>query len=85
VSPDVLNQFVPGGWRSPWFGRTLDLDWSALMPAVNKRIANDGWTLFSAFWGMLLFKGLLQAGAGPRRTMICNVFSPPGRRARRRR
>jgi SSS family solute:Na+ symporter len=65
VSPDMLNQVIPAGWRSPWFGRTLDLDWSALMPAVNQRIESDGWTLFSAFWGMLLFKGLLQAGAGP--------------------
>jgi len=65
VSPDTLNQFIPAGWRSPWFGRTLDLDWTNLMPAVNKRIADDGWTFFSAFWGMLLFKGLLQAGAGP--------------------
>ena len=65
VSPDMLNQVIPAGWRSPWFGRTLDLDWSALMPAVNRRIESDGWTLFSAFWGMLLFKGLLQAGAGP--------------------
>jgi SSS family solute:Na+ symporter len=65
VSPDTLNHFIPAGWRSPWFGRTLDLDWTTLMPAVNKRIAADGWTMFSAFWGMLLFKGLLQAGAGP--------------------
>ena len=65
VSPDALNHFIPAGWRSPWFGRTLDLDWTNLMPAVNKRIAADGWTMFSAFWGMLLFKGLLQAGAGP--------------------
>ena len=65
VSPDALNHFIPAGWRSPWFGRTLDLDWTTLMPAVNKRIAADGWTMFSAFWGMLLFKGLLQAGAGP--------------------
>ena len=65
VSPDTLNHFIPTGWRSPWFGRTLDLDWTNLMPAVNKRIADDGWTFFSAFWGMLLFKGLLQAGAGP--------------------
>jgi SSS family solute:Na+ symporter len=65
VSPDTLNHFIPAGWRSPWFGRTLALDWTHLMPAVNQRIASDGWTFFSAFWGMLLFKGLLQAGAGP--------------------
>jgi Na+/proline symporter len=65
VSPETLNQFVPAGWRSPWFGKMLDIDWSNLMPAVNQRIADDGWSLFSAFWGMLLFKGLLQAGGGP--------------------
>jgi solute:Na+ symporter, SSS family len=65
VSPETLDQFIPHGWRSPWFGRMLDIDWSNLMPAVNQRIAKDGWSFFSAFWGMLLFKGLLQAGAGP--------------------
>ncbi|MEO8561753.1 MAG: sodium:solute symporter family protein [bacterium] len=65
VAPETLNQFIPHGWRSPWFGKMLDIDWTNLMPAVNKRIATDGWSFFSAFWGMLLFKGLLQAGAGP--------------------
>ncbi|HEV7991146.1 MAG TPA: sodium:solute symporter family protein [Gemmatimonadaceae bacterium] len=65
VSPDMLNHVIPNGWRSPWFGKMLDIDWSKLMPAVNERIAEDGWSFFSAFWGMLLFKGLLQAGAGP--------------------
>jgi len=65
VSPEMLDQVIPHGWRSPWFGKMLDIDWSSLMPAVNKRIADDGWSFFSAFWGMLLFKGLLQAGAGP--------------------
>jgi solute:Na+ symporter, SSS family len=65
VSPDTLDQFIPGGWRSPWFGKMLEIDWTNLMPAVNKRIADDGWSFFSAFWGMMLFKGLLQAGAGP--------------------
>ena len=65
VTPDTLDHFVPGGWRSPWFGKMLEMDWSTLMPAVNQRIAADGWSFFSAFWGMMLFKGLLQAGAGP--------------------
>jgi Na+/proline symporter len=65
VAPGTLDAFVPNGWHSPWFGKMLDLDWSRLMPAVNNRIAKDGWSLFSAFWAMMLFKGLLQAGAGP--------------------
>src|SRR5215217_4373233 len=65
VSPEVMDRFIPAGWRSPWFGRTLDLDWTGIMDAANTRIAQDGWTLFSAFFGMMLFKGLLQSGAGP--------------------
>ena len=35
------------------------------MPAANSRIAQDGWTLFSAFFMMTLFKGVLLSGAGP--------------------
>ena len=65
VSPTMLDPFIPAGWRSPFFGTHLDLDWSRLMPAVNDKIRSDGWSMFSAFWGMMLFKGLLQAGAGP--------------------
>ncbi|MDB4883363.1 MAG: Na+/solute symporter [Gemmatimonadetes bacterium] len=65
VTPEMLDPVIPSGWRSPWFGRTLDVDWSRLMPAVNERIAHDGWSFYSAFVGMMLFKGLLQSGAGP--------------------
>ena len=65
VSPEMLARFVPAGWHTPWFGARLDLDWSRLMPAVNDRIGSDGWSFFSAFFAMMLLKGLLQAGAGP--------------------
>ena len=65
VSPEMLAAVVPDGWHSPWFGRTVGLDWSALMPAANTRIAQDGWTMFSAFFMMTLFKGVLLSGAGP--------------------
>ncbi|MEP6730692.1 MAG: sodium:solute symporter family protein [bacterium] len=65
VTPQMLAAVVPAGWHSPWFGKTLDLDWSQLMPAANTRIAADGWTMFSAFFMMTLFKGLLLSGAGP--------------------
>src|SRR5688572_19292429 len=65
VTPAMLDAVVPAGWRSPWFGWTLDLDWSRLMPAVSSRIAADGWTLFGAFFMMTLFKGVLQSMAGP--------------------
>jgi Na+/proline symporter len=65
VSPAMLDPVIPHGWRSPFFGAHLDLDWSHIMPAVNQRIVSDGWSLFGAFFAMMLFKGLLQAGAGP--------------------
>jgi len=65
VSPAMLDPMIPHGWRSPFFGAHLDLDWSHIMPAVNQRIVSDGWSLFGAFFAMMLFKGLLQAGAGP--------------------
>ena len=65
VTPAMLDRVVPHGWRSPLFGRVLDLDWSHLMPAVNARIVADGWTMFGAFFMMMVFKGVLLSGAGP--------------------
>ena len=65
VTPAMLDRVIPAGWRSPFFGRTLDLDWSHLMPAADARIAADGWTMFGAFFMMTLFKGVLLSGAGP--------------------
>ena len=65
VSPAMLDAFIPDGWRSPFFGWRLDLDWTGIMDAANTRIVQDGWSLFSVFFMMMLFKGLLQAGAGP--------------------
>lgn len=65
VSPAMLDPVIPQGWRNPFFGWHLHLDWSHIMPAVDQRIASDGWSFFGAFFAMMLFKGLLQAGAGP--------------------
>jgi solute:Na+ symporter, SSS family len=65
VSPEMIAAVTPDGWHTPWFGRTLALDWSRLMPAANSRIAQDGWSLFSAFFMMMLFKGALLSAAGP--------------------
>ncbi len=56
---------VPDGWLSPFFGGTLDLDWSGLISDVNRKIAEDGYTLFSAMFMMMLFKGVLISIAGP--------------------
>lgn len=65
VPPGTLETLVPAGWFDISFGWTLDMDWSALLPAVNQRIADDGYTLFGAFFMMMVFKGVLVSAAGP--------------------
>lgn len=56
---------VPGGWKNVFFGWNLNLDWSNLIQAVNTKIAEDGYSLFSIFFMLVLFKGLLVSMAGP--------------------
>jgi Na+/proline symporter len=65
VSPEMLAPFIPNGWLSPFFGWELELDWTGIMDVANKSIEQDGWGMFSVFFMMMLFKGLLQSGAGP--------------------
>jgi SSS family solute:Na+ symporter len=56
---------VPEGWMNPFFGARLDLDWSDIIAEVNSKIASDGYSLFSIFFSMMLFKGILVSAAGP--------------------
>ena len=56
---------VPEGWYSLWFGWELDMDWSGIINEVNQKIADDGFSLFSIFMMMMLFKGFLVSAAGP--------------------
>jgi solute:Na+ symporter, SSS family len=65
VSPAALAAAVPPGWSDITFGWKLDLDWSQLLPAVEQRIGADGYTMFGAFFLMMLFKGVLVSMAGP--------------------
>ncbi|HLT90868.1 MAG TPA: sodium:solute symporter family protein [Woeseiaceae bacterium] len=65
VSPETLAAATPEGWADPFFGRTLDLDWSGIIAEVNEKIVSDGYTLFSIFFTMMLFKGVLVSLAGP--------------------
>lgn len=65
VSPDMLAGVVPAGWMDLSFGWTLDIDWTGILDSANARIEQDGWSLFGAFWMMMLFKGSLQSLAGP--------------------
>ena len=62
----AYNQLnVPDGWMSPWFGWNLNLDWSGIIAEVNQKIADDGFSLFTIFFMMMLFKGFLVSAAGP--------------------
>lgn len=59
------NLIVPENWHSLWFGWKLELDWSNIIPEVNEKIKSDGFSLFSIFMMMMLFKGFLVSAAGP--------------------
>jgi len=68
IAMSALNESalaVPQGWMSPWFGMNLDLDWRSIIPQVNEKIASDGFSLFTVFFMMMIFKGVLGSLAGP--------------------
>jgi Na+/proline symporter len=56
---------VPDGWLTPFFGARLDLDWTQIIPQVNEKIKSDGFSLFTVFFMMMIFKGVLGSLAGP--------------------
>ena len=62
------NLVVPDSWINPFFGNTLSLDWTNIIAEVNSKIKSDGYeifNLFSIFFTMMLFKGILVSLAGP--------------------
>jgi SSS family solute:Na+ symporter len=59
------SMMVPEGWHSPFFGWKLGIDWTGIITEVNQKIASDGYSLFSLFFGLMLFKGILISAAGP--------------------
>ena len=56
---------VPEGWMNPFFSWKLDLDWSGIVAGVNQKIQEDGFSLFSILFMMMVFKGVLVSMAGP--------------------
>jgi solute:Na+ symporter, SSS family len=60
-----ITAAVPAGWKDIFFGWHLNLDWSGLIKAVNTKIADDGYSLFTIIFMMMLFKGILVSLAGP--------------------
>src|SRR4051812_3118436 len=56
---------IPKGWTNPFFNWKLNLDWSNIVPDANKKIGDDGYSVFGFFFMMMLFKGSFAALAGP--------------------
>lgn len=56
---------VPEGWLNPFFGWRLNLNWSGPIADANKKIKDDGFSLFGIFFMMMLFKGVFASLAGP--------------------
>ena len=65
VSPEMLAKAVPKGWDEIQFGWSLNLDWAAILPSANSKIAEDGYSMFGIFMMLVIFKGVLQSMAGP--------------------
>jgi SSS family solute:Na+ symporter len=64
ISPGMLDAVIPDGWRTFVFGWKLNMDWGELIPAVNDKIAADGYGHFTIVMMMILFKGVLNSMAG---------------------
>ncbi len=65
TSRAAISAAVPAGWKNIFFGWNLNLDWSNWIQSVNTKIAEDGYSLFSIFFMLMLFKGFLVSLAGP--------------------
>jgi SSS family solute:Na+ symporter len=65
VPVEAIKAAVPAGWDNLFFGWHLNMDWSNLLPALNQRIADDGYSLFGIFFTAMVFKGILVSIAGP--------------------
>ncbi len=65
VSREAVQAVIPAGWKDIFFGWTLDLNWTGLIDAVNTKIQSDGYSFFTIFFMLLVFKGLLVSFAGP--------------------
>jgi len=65
VSPEMLKRVTPEGWTNIFCGWELNLDWSGVLDSANAKIAADGYSLFTIFFMLMMFKGILVSMAGP--------------------
>jgi len=65
VAPGAHLAVVPADWGNIFFGWDIDLDWSRSLPALNGKIASDGYTpLFGLFFLVMFSKGVAVSFAG---------------------
>lgn len=65
VNQEAINSITPAGWQNIFFGWNLDLNWNSLLPALNGKIAEDGWANgFGLFFMLMFTKGILSSMAG---------------------
>ncbi|TXK52626.1 Na+:solute symporter [Pontibacter qinzhouensis] len=62
---NVASLNVPEEWITPFFGASLNMDWTGIIDEVNDKIQSDGFSLFGIFFSLMLFKGILASLAGP--------------------
>ena len=65
VSSETISEVVPHGWDQLFFGWEMNLDWSDTLPALNDKIATDGFEFIGVLFMMMLFKGVFSSLAGP--------------------
>jgi Na+/proline symporter len=65
VNYSTLHQSLPSGWSNFWPSWKLDVDWSAQLPQVNKKVSDDGFVWFGALVMMMIGKGIFSSLAGP--------------------
>jgi SSS family solute:Na+ symporter len=56
---------VPESWYDLGFGWNMGMDWTGIIPEVNQKVAEDGYSLFGIMFMMMVFKGVLASLAGP--------------------
>lgn len=65
VTGAQIAEMVPQSWNSLFGGLNQTLDWSGVIPAVNNKIASDGYGLFGTLIMLMVFKGVFASLAGP--------------------
>ncbi|GGK87854.1 sodium:solute symporter family protein [Rufibacter glacialis] len=62
---DTAPLNVPEEWKTPFFGATLNMEWTGIIDDVNAKIQSDGYSLFGIFFSLMVFKGILASLSGP--------------------